>query len=156
MGPTLDCCECFVAMKRLKPFSRQRHSPQPQPQKTHTPAKAAQANSTETQKPASPTQPQPQNHLLAFAYLCWQLHDDCLDACFSMLDFCCMLLAVLHASAKSCCAWLSNVNLDVAVIEHFQQLQPSVSDMIYVYLIGELLFAFPIPREGTVVLDFAY
>ena len=36
MGPSLDCCECFVAMKRPKPFLRQRGSPNPNKHQTNT------------------------------------------------------------------------------------------------------------------------
>ena len=46
MGPSLDCCECFVAMKRPKPFLRQRGSPNPNKHQTNT--------HTEPLQPASP------------------------------------------------------------------------------------------------------
>ena len=46
MGPSLDCCECFVAMKRPKPFLRQRGSPNPNKHQTNT--------HTQPLQPASP------------------------------------------------------------------------------------------------------
>ena len=52
MGPSLDCCECFVAMKRPKPFLRQRGSPNPNKHQTNT--------HTHTQ-PLQPASPKPKS-----------------------------------------------------------------------------------------------
>ena len=57
MGPSLDCCECFVAMKRPKPFLRQRGSPNPNKHQTntHTATAASQPQAkVTTQQPQKP------------------------------------------------------------------------------------------------------
>ena len=48
MGPSLDCCECFVAMKRPKPFLRQRRSPNPNKHQTNTHTATAPSQSHNT------------------------------------------------------------------------------------------------------------
>ena len=83
MGPSLDCCECFVAMKRPKPFLRQRGSPNPNKHQTntHTATAASQPQAKVTtqqpQKPQThtytyththqPKQPRPHTHIQKFS-----------------------------------------------------------------------------------------
>ena len=62
MGPSLDCCECFVAMKRPKPFLRQRGSPNPNKHQTNTHTHTATAASQPQAKVTTQQPQKPQTH----------------------------------------------------------------------------------------------